>query len=129
MLNLIKKYLTSLFFSSRFYWTLAAIACLFALSFLVPAMFVFIKILFYLFVTLVVLDYAILFFTRNAIVTKRELAERFSNGDENNVRIRVINQYPFRASLKIIDELPVQFQKRDFLKSITVDGNGEAELS
>ena len=82
-----------------------------------------------MFVALVLLDYVILFFTSNSVIATRELAERFSNGDQNTVKIKLVNQFPFKASLKIIDELPVQFQKRNFLIKTTIEGNGEMEFS
>jgi uncharacterized protein (DUF58 family) len=125
----IKKYLTALFFSSRLYWGLAALACLFAISFLLPAIYFIIKFLFIAFIVTVVLDYCVLFFTKNEVITTRGTAERFSNGDQNLVKIRVANQYPFRATIRIIDELPVQFQKRDFLVTQTLAGNTEIEIS
>ncbi len=50
----------------------------------------------------------------------RQCADRFSNGDENEVSIRVESSYPHPVSLEIIDEIPFIFQKRD------VDFQGEA---
>jgi uncharacterized protein (DUF58 family) len=129
LLKIINTYLASLFFSSRFYWSLAIIACLFALAFLVPGLLFVIRLLFFVFVALVVLDYIILFFTSNSVTATREMAERFSNGAQNTVKIKIVNQFPFKASLKIIDELPVQFQKRDFLLKTTLEGNGETRIS
>lgn len=43
----------------------------------------------------------------------RQCADRFSNGDENEVSIRVESSYPYPVSLEVIDEIPVVFQKRD----------------
>lgn len=43
----------------------------------------------------------------------RQCADRFSNGDENEVSIRVESSYPHPVSLEIIDEIPFIFQKRD----------------
>jgi uncharacterized protein (DUF58 family) len=57
------------------------------------------------------------------------MPERFSNGDENIVTITVANQFPFKATLKIIDELPVQFQKRDFLLKTTLGGNEQTVIT
>ena len=45
----------------------------------------------------------------------RAAPERLSNGDENTIGIRVENRYAFPVAMEIIDELPFQFQKRDFL--------------
>lgn len=43
----------------------------------------------------------------------RQCADRFSNGDENEVTIRVENSYPAPVFLEVIDEIPFIFQKRD----------------
>ena len=37
----------------------------------------------------------------------RQCADRFSNGDENEVSIRVESSYPYPVSLEVIDEIPV----------------------
>ncbi len=111
---MINRYLASLFFSSRFYRVLAAIAILFAIAFLVPVLFTITKILFWMFVATVVLDYIILFSSANGVTARRQVPDRFSNGEENQVEIHVISKFPFKTHLTIIDELPVQFQERDF---------------
>ena len=41
------------------------------------------------------------------------MCEKFSNGDDNEIRITLESSYPQRVFIKVIDELPVQFQKRD----------------
>jgi uncharacterized protein (DUF58 family) len=43
----------------------------------------------------------------------RQLPDRFSNGDENVVRIRVENNYRFTIRVEVIDEIPFVFQRRD----------------
>ncbi len=127
--KLLQKYLASLFFSSLFYRVLATIAGLFALAFLVPVLFVFIQILFWLFVAVVVLDYIILFFTPHEVESSRVLPERFSNGDTNQIQLLLSNQFPFKTRLKIIDELPVQFQNRNFLVTASMEGNSETVVN
>ncbi len=47
------------------------------------------------------------------IKATRLCAARFSNGDENTVELIVENRFPFDIKVKIIDEIPFQFQKRD----------------
>ncbi len=39
--------------------------------------------------------------------------EKMSNGDENPIEISIRNDYTFKTTIKIIDEIPVQFQIRD----------------
>lgn len=43
----------------------------------------------------------------------RHCADRFSNGDENEVNIRVENDYSCPVSVEVIDEIPFIFQERD----------------
>lgn len=42
------------------------------------------------------------------------MLEKFSNGDDNEIRIHLENNYSFNVFLEFIDEIPVQFQIRDF---------------
>lgn len=44
---------------------------------------------------------------------RRDVPERLSNGDDNELKIYLENFYPFQVSIGIIDEIPFQFQKRD----------------
>ena len=46
---------------------------------------------------------------------RRTHADRFSNGDDNPVQINLENRYPFPVRIEVIDEIPVQFQRRDIL--------------
>ena len=50
----------------------------------------------------------------NGIFGERELPQKLSNGDNNTLTIKLTCKYPFRTGIVLIDELPVQFQKRDF---------------
>ena len=65
-------------------------------------------------VILIFIDYLFLFIISKNPSAKRLMADRLSNGDENKIEIQVINQMPFTVIMEIIDELPVQFQKRDW---------------
>jgi uncharacterized protein (DUF58 family) len=63
---------------------------------------------------LIIIDYLFLFVISKSPVAKRLMADRLSNGDENKIELQVINRMPFTVTMEIIDELPVQFQKRDW---------------
>ena len=54
-----------------------------------------------------------LLYRTKGIQAFRQCADRFSNGDENEVSIRVESSYTYPVSLEVIDEIPVVFQKRD----------------
>ena len=60
-----------------------------------------------------VLVEAIMLYHKRGVEASRLCAERFSNGDENKVEIRVESQFKFPLSLKVIDEIPFVFQRRD----------------
>ncbi|MBO7636013.1 MAG: DUF58 domain-containing protein [Paludibacteraceae bacterium] len=49
------------------------------------------------------------------IECKRELSERFSNGDVNVVKLHLTNLYDRDVDISIIDEIPVEYQDRHFL--------------
>jgi uncharacterized protein (DUF58 family) len=69
---------------------------------------------------LVICDFILLFARSKGIFAARSMAERLSNGDDNQIRIDIENFYPFTVQLEIIDEVPHQFQKRDILFKLSV---------
>jgi uncharacterized protein (DUF58 family) len=60
-------------------------------------------------------DGLLIFNQKNGISAQRILPEKLSNGDENPVKIDIKNNYGFTIHANVIDEIPFQFQKRDFL--------------
>jgi len=112
---MLKRFYKSLFFGRRFYRLFVVVILLFVVSYGIPFLFTVAQ-LFLLFLTVVtILDYVVLFTRRDPVPVRRELSDRFSNGDLNPVRLVVRNNYPFPVSLRIIDELPDQFQQRNFM--------------
>ena len=72
------------------------------------------KIFFYIFVLFALADLLLLFASKGTVQGERKLPDKLSNGDKNPIGIKVLNSYLFKVGIKIIDELPFQFQKRDF---------------
>ena len=60
------------------------------------------------------LDLFLLHRTRQGISARRETPERWSNGDDNTIDLFLQNHYPFPVAARVVDELPEQFQMRDF---------------
>ena len=75
------------------------------------------KIGFQVFLVLVFLDYFFLFFFGKKPFAKRIISERLSNGDENKIELRINNEFFFPVNMQIIDELPEQFQIRDWKRN------------
>lgn len=113
-MNIVKRYYHALFFSKRFYRAFAGIIALFIFAYSSQTLFVIAKVLTLLFFIIVFIDYLVLFARSSGITGERRVSERLSNGDENKVEVILKNNYSFRAGIRVIDELPVQFQNRDF---------------
>jgi uncharacterized protein (DUF58 family) len=60
------------------------------------------------------LDILILFSSKNGVDAERITPEKLSNGDENPIIINIKNFYTFTITAKVIDEIPFQFQVRNF---------------
>ncbi len=113
-MNIIKKYIGDLFLSTRFYLAAGFCALLFVVAFFVPVIMSFAIIVFFAFILLLVADYLFLFLLANAPKANRVVASRLSNGDKNIVELNIRNRIGFKVTIKIIDELPIQLQERDF---------------
>lgn len=111
----IKKYIGNLFLTTRFYLVLGLCIVVFVGSFFWPAILQLPKILLAVTIALIVIDYLFLFVISKSPSAKRLMADRLSNGDENKIELQVINRMPFTVTMEIIDELPEQFQKRDWM--------------
>ena len=72
--------------------------------------------------TLVIVFEVVILFKQKGITANRILSEKFSNSDYNAIPVRIRNNYSFVVTVDIIDEIPIQFQKRDFLKSSLIKG-------
>lgn len=110
-----KKLYDSLFLNNRFFYIIAVIAVLFVVGFFVPLFFYMSKVLLLVLSLLVLVDIFILFNSKNGIDVERLLPEKLSNGDDNKITLQIKNNYSFLSYLSIIEELPFQFQKRDFI--------------
>jgi uncharacterized protein (DUF58 family) len=110
----IKKYIGALYLTLRLYLAVVLCIVLFMISFFVPGMYDVVKTLLLIVTALAVMDYLFLFVLGKAPAGKRITADRFSNGDENKVELQVKNNMLFTVDMEIIDELPEQFQKRDW---------------
>ncbi|UWX59352.1 DUF58 domain-containing protein [Chryseobacterium oranimense] len=111
----------NLYINTRFFFSLIGVGIVYVLAFFFPVLMWVAHILLLLCFLAVMVDYLLLFNQKNALLAQRILPEKLSNGDENFVKIDIKNNYSFKISTKIIDEIPFQFQKRDFLITKTID--------
>ncbi len=92
---------------------LLGIVAIFCLGFAYPLFLIAGKIFFFLLVLLFCLDGALLYSNKQPVQGTRILENKLSNGDYNPVIIRLKGKFGFKTSIEVIDELPVQLQKRD----------------
>ncbi|MDY0779638.1 DUF58 domain-containing protein [Tenacibaculum sp. IB213877] len=108
----------TLFLNNKFFYYLAIIAALFVVGFFVPIFFDISKVLVFILISLVFIDILLLYKLKKGIQVKRFVPERLSNGDDNKISLELKNRYNFTVYLTIIEELPFQFQKRNFSFSV-----------
>ncbi len=108
------KLLKQLYINNFFFYMLICIVALFCVAFIFPFLYNAIWYLLYLLLGFLALDFIILFVTKNGIEAQRTTPEKLSNGDENQIIVTIKNFYTFSIYTKIIDEIPYQFQIRNF---------------
>lgn len=113
-----------MFLTKRFYITGLVVIALFVSGYLVPALFIAGKIVMALLILAAVTDYILLWHYKKGADAERYCAPRFSNGDNNDVRLIIENRYPFPVDIDIIDEIPVEFQRRDILFKVKMKTGG-----
>ncbi|REC49151.1 DUF58 domain-containing protein [Chryseobacterium pennipullorum] len=105
----------NLYINTRFFFSLVGVGILYVLAFFFPGMMWVAHIVLMMCFLAAMVDYLLIFNQKNALQAQRILPEKLSNGDENFVKIDIKNNYSFNITAKVIDEIPFQFQKRDFL--------------
>lgn len=103
-----------MYLTKRFYIVLAFLVLMTGAGYVFPLLFDVGRWMFLALVILVFVELFLLYHERG-MMASRTLSERFSNGDDNEVNIRVESIYSFPVRLEIIDEIPPVFQRRDVL--------------
>lgn len=113
--------LKSFYINNITYYVAGAAAVFFVVSFFQPVFFQIGGLLLLLLFITIFIDALLVYSKQNGINVERLVNGRFSIGDDNKVVIELHNYYPFRIKASIIDELPVQFQERNWIRKITID--------
>ncbi|MDR3267021.1 MAG: DUF58 domain-containing protein [Tannerella sp.] len=104
-----------MYLTKRFYIIGLIFVLLFVTGYFFPVFFIAGKTGLALFILACIVDFILLWHKKRVADAERYCAPRFSNGDENEVRLVIENYYPFSVHIEIIDEIPVIFQRRDIL--------------
>ena len=102
---------------------------MFALGYVVPAVYLVTRILFFAGIGILITDLLLLFREKKGIHAVRFAPDRLSNGDDNEIRIYLENKYTFTIHLQVIDEIPPQFQKRDVEFTLAINAGENSILT
>jgi uncharacterized protein (DUF58 family) len=111
---LLKNLYKHLYIHPRFFYLGIGVVFIFLVSFFIPSLFLPAQILLLFLLLFFIFDIGLLFYNADGVVAQRLVGNRFSNGDQNNVDLFVTNLNSFDIVATIIDELPPEFQVRDF---------------
>ncbi len=109
-----KRYIADLYIHNRWYLLMVVGIFLFLLAFFLPWIWYVASVYLLVFAVLSLMDYMLLFSGKRTVQAQRIVGERINLGHENTVSLSILNSFPFPVGVRLIDELPVQFQKRDF---------------
>ena len=107
------RFLRSFYFTGRFFVICGLLGALCLVAYFFPGLYQVARLSVLILPVIMVVDLILLYSRPKGIFARRDMMEKLSNGDLNDIRIHLENKYPFPVFLTIIDELPVQFQARD----------------
>ncbi|WNH11525.1 DUF58 domain-containing protein [Thalassobellus suaedae] len=108
------KFFKPFYIQPRFFYAGIGIVVLFALSYFIPIVFNIAQLSILVLILLFTLDFLMVFIGKNKVEATRILPDKFSNGDKNQIELNITNNYPILIYIEVIDEVPEQFQMRDF---------------
>ncbi|KAF2516759.1 DUF58 domain-containing protein [Flavobacterium foetidum] len=107
---------------------LIGIIAMFFFAFVFPNLYNAVWLLVLILATFTGLDLMLLYLTKTGIEAHRVTPEKLSNGDLNPINISITNHYTFMISIMVIDEIPFQFQARDFKILKTIKASEQKEF-
>jgi len=123
------KLYKQLFINNFFFYCLMGVITCFVLSFFFPALYSASWFVFFILLAFSVIDYILLFSFGQKIKANRNTPEKLSNGDENEIFIKISNQYTFPIEINVVDEIPFQFQVRNFTIQKKIKSQEKTEIN
>ena len=123
------NFLKKLYIRNLFFFVLLGLMALFVFAFFFPFLYRAALYLLAWAIGFLLIDIMAVFSVRKGIDASRRAPEKLSNGDENAILISVKSYYTFPVSVSIIDEIPFQFQVRDFRINKKLAASSASELT
>lgn len=113
-----------MYLTKRFYILSVAVVLVLGFGYSFPPLFAVGRALLCLLTAVTAVDFVLLFHGRR-IRARRDCPERFSNGDDNEIRLTVANDGRLPLWTAVVDEAPAVFQRRDLAFRMRLPGKGE----
>jgi uncharacterized protein (DUF58 family) len=114
------RFFRSFYFTGQFFVISGLLGAFCLLAYFFPGLYQIARLSVLIFPVIILADLLLLYSRPKGIFARRDMMEKLSNGDLNDIRIHLENKYPFPVFLTITDELPVQFQARDLRYKATI---------
>jgi len=111
----------SFYLNNIVYYIAGSAGVVFVLSYFFPAWYRIGLLILLLLLLAIIIDTVLVYSKKTGVLASRIVADRFSIGDPNKVVLDLKNQYLFPVRISIIDELPVQFQERNWIRKIKLE--------
>ena len=108
------NFIRNIFLANRFFLVMGLLIIAMMLSYPFPFIFPIVKTSCILFVVICLIDLVFLYNKTIKIGAKRETPPVLSLGDDNEITLTIVSTAAFKLWAQVIDELPEQFQKRNF---------------
>jgi uncharacterized protein (DUF58 family) len=119
----------SLYLNNRLFTIAGLLVFACVLGFVFPVWFALAQVLLLVIVLLLGIDILVLYRLKKGFSGRRTLAEKLSNGDENPIDLYLDNHYRFPVSIRVIDEVPEQFQLRNLDFRFRMDASTSKRIS
>lgn len=118
-------FLRNVFIANRFYYAVGALIVAMAISYSFPFLFPVAKTAVVLFLIVTLADVVLLFNRRTALSSRREVDRVLSLGDDNAIHLHFFNRSPLALWTEVVDEVPEQFQMRNFSFRVMLPAYGK----
>jgi uncharacterized protein (DUF58 family) len=114
----------STYLTRFFFLLLGGIVILFAVSFAVPSLFFVSKVAILVLFGIALLDWLLVFSSKEPLKFERSLTERMNLGDSNKIHLKVSNTSGQPMRFKLYEGYPVEMQERDsYFSTLILPGN------
>lgn len=123
------RFLKSIYLHPWFFYYLSGVAAVFFLSYWIPGLYQPAYLAMLVLAMVSVLDFVLLYAQKEPIRGRRLFSAKLSNGDSNTFTLEIQSTYRQPVLLEVIEELPSQFQARNFLIRSKIGPGEEKSLT